>query len=612
MIKSLSMPASTIGENPLHFPVPTEIGLGTVTVLCGPNGSGKSFILRMLKALLEGKSASQFNEGHGWRVETVGGNRISSHRPHHHKSQMTGIGTLSKARGGKTPVAHDLDLKVQLVVFGLLLESLPLVGEFDLERWLGDAGYRTEIFSDLEPGQEERVYWLSSPVPDFARLFEDVFSCRLGLRYTKSSLELVLAWENGVTAPIANWSDGQKSFFTVICTVLALKPDVYIFDEVENFMHPELISRTIEYLKRHCRQTVLSSHHPHLIFGRAVDAVYYVEALPPRRPAYAERFVKYQKQPSAPRRITRLETDRSKLASAYRLFDVRDAALLATAAYVRDAVDLHLNEAVLSLFECEAIPSGTGIYRDRQTEEIAGLIASFAPEPRLILDWGAGLGRSLTELSKRVSVESNDAPAWILYEPDATTRSSLNSVVKAIPSVQVAGDRAELAGVTAGIVLLTNVLHALDPEQWCEAISDAWSAVQGSRRGVILMTEIYPLLAPERFAVPVSPDWLTDLFQKLGFKTAVRHFAIQGSTSYCLAASAPEEKVPSRERLLEIVVDAWKDLHRRYVRDYEGIGPVTALVDRQDLLNAAFGLARVSSCLAALDRRRVAGPDASS
>lgn len=322
--------------------------------------------------------------------------------------------------------------------------------------------------------------------------------------------------------------------------------------------------------------------------------------------------MKYQKQPSAPRRITRLETDRSKLASAYRLFDVRDAALLATAAYVRDAVDIQLNEAVLSLFECEAIPSGSGIYRDRQTEEIAGLIASFAPEPRLILDWGAGLARSLTELSKRVPAGSEGLPAWLLYEPDPTTRSSLSRVVAAIPSVRVAGDRAELSGVAAGIVLLTNVLHALDPEQWCDALSDAWSAVQGAQRGLILVTEIYPLLAPERFAVPVPPDWLTDLFRNLGFKTVLRHFAVQGSTSYCLAASGPQEKMPSRERLLEIVVDAWKGLHRRYVQDYEGIGPVSVLADRQDLLNAAFGLARVSSCLTALDRRRAAGPVASS
>jgi hypothetical protein len=126
------------------------------------------------------------------------------------------------------------------------------------------------------------------------------------------------------------------------------------------------------------------------------------------------------------------------------------------------------------------------------------------------------------------------------------------------------------------------------------------------------MTEIYPLLAPERFAVPVPPDWLADLFQELGFKTAVRHFAVQGSTSYCLAASAPKAKVPSRDRLLEMVIDAWKGLGRRYVRDYEGVGPVAGLADRQDLLNAVFGLARVSSCLSALECRRDTGSDPAS
>lgn len=96
----------------------------------------------------------------------------------------------------------------------------------------------------------------------------------------------------GITAPFANWSDGQKSYFTVLATTFALKPDVYIFDEIENFMHPALISQTLDHLKSNCGQTILSSHHPHLIFGRAVDAVFYVEPLPPARPAFAYRAVK--------------------------------------------------------------------------------------------------------------------------------------------------------------------------------------------------------------------------------------------------------------------------------------------------------------------------------
>lgn len=71
MLRLLSMPASTLGENPLRFLLP-EGGLGTVTVLCGPNGSEKSFIRRMLKDLLTSANTTGFNLGHGWFADTTG------------------------------------------------------------------------------------------------------------------------------------------------------------------------------------------------------------------------------------------------------------------------------------------------------------------------------------------------------------------------------------------------------------------------------------------------------------------------------------------------------------------------------------------------------------
>lgn len=597
MIRSLTMPASTKGENPLHFPLPTDGGLGTVTVLCGPNGSGKSFILRMLKDLLGGRSAAGFNKGHGWSADLTA--KVTSHRPHHHKSQMTSLGMLAGTRAGKPVAPNDHDLQVQIVIFGLLIQALGLPEAFDHGRWGSDPAYRQSVVAAIGPAEEERLYWLGGELPEFARLFEDMFDCRLGLRRAKDGIELLIGWGSGVTAPFANWSDGQKSYFTVLATTLALKPEVYIFDEVENFMHPELISRTIDHLKRNCRQTILSSHHPHLIFGRAVDAVFYVEALPSPRPVFAAQALKYQKQPSAPRRITRLETDRAKLASAYRLFDVSDAALLATAALVRESVDLHLNEAVRTLFGCDPAPSNRRVYMDRQTEEIASFIASFAPNSRIVLDWGAGLGRTLAELSKRSAPSSCEPLSWILYEPAAAAREALlaRPLVQGV-SVQVVGARAELEGVRAGLVLLTNVLHVLDPEAWCDALIDAWTAIRGVKNGIVLVTEIYPLLAPERFAVPVPQQWLADLFLSFGFKVAARNFSIHGAESYCLAAHSPPDTVLPREVVREIVITAWQGLAERYTQTYEGVGPISSLSDQRQLLNAVFGLARVTSCLA--------------
>lgn len=498
-------------------------------------------------------------------------------------------------------MAHDHNLKVQIHIFGFMVEALNLAPGLDRERWAADAAYRKTTIQNIGPEDEERVYWLQAEGPEFVRLFQDIFGGRVGLRYAKGTMEIVVGWENGVTAPFTNWSDGQKSLFTVLATTHALKPEVYIFDELENFLHPELMSRTVDYLKRNCRQTVLSSHHPHLIFGREVDRVYYIEALAAARPLYADRFLKYQKQPSAPRRITRLESDRAKLASAYRLFDVRDAALLATAATARSAVDFSVLTAVRTLFECAPVGSGNSLYIDRQSEEIAGFLTSFDPKPRHILDWGAGLGRTLTELAKRVPAGSGDPLSWLVYEPDQAARTALAELVRSgHANIELASSRDQLVGRSAGLVLLTNVLHVLNPEEWADAILDGWAAVQRAERGLILVTEIYPLLAPERFAVPVPPQWLADLFNEFGFKTALRYFSVAGAESYCLAASSPPAAIPPRARLSARIAKAWRKLGDIYLRTYEGIGAVSSAADQRDLLNAAFGLARITSCLGAL------------
>lgn len=598
MIESLTMPA-TAGINPILFPKPAPGNQGTVTVLCGPNGGGKSFILKTLVSLLNDDDEDNTLPARGWILHKTG-EAANFYRARHHATTMRSAGILGRTRAGSTIKETQPEKYARLIIFGALLASLPQLPKFDRHRWMVEPIYRQGQIGAVGAVDEEQGYWFGTGAPSFVSTFNSAVRGRLGLRVVKDGLELVLSQGEGASSPYPNWSDGQKSLFTILAVTEMLRPEVFVFDEIENFLHPALVSVLVQHLKQHCRQTILSTHHPHLVFGTIIDTVYYVERSesagdPPQR------LLKYHSQPAVQRRISLLSDDRSKLASLYRLFDVKDAALLATGAMVLDALDLELHAALSGHFECGAVGAKSSIYMDRQSEQIGQLIRSFSPTPNVVMDWGAGIGRSPAELAKRVSVVPTDHHSWILYDPDPANEAPLARLAAAHGHISVVHDRSSLTGIEAGVFLLTNVLHVLDPNAWCEAIEDGWNAIRHSGRGIILITEIYPLLAAESRAIPIPPNWAVSLFRELGFKATVRHFSSHGTESYCIAVSQPPSFLHSREALLNIVVAHWEALKTELIGEYEGIGHKLSMGDHQRLLNSAFGLARITSCLRAIE-----------
>lgn len=610
MLISLRMPKATVGENPLTFPPPHANGQGSVTVFCGPNGSGKSYLIRALRDMIAGKTLGSHLDGHGWDLQTTDGVALTALRPKHHKAQMTSLGAMSMAVVTKKQQVSDDEVRLKIDVFGQLFRALDPAGtpanfdfaSMDVDRWRDEIDYRRELLERF-PVDEAQVYFSRADCAEVFQIFQNQFQARLGFRHAPGRFEAVLAWPFDMTAPYDNWSDGQKSLFTILMSVTSLNPDVYIFDEIENFFHPLLISRALELLKTYVKQIVLTSHHPHLIFGRGVDCVYYVELGELPTPLYASKVAKTAMQPAPPRRITRLDTNLEKLASAYRLFDMRDAALLASATYVQDAVDLDLNAGVRHMFECCAVPAKQGVYVDRQTEEIANAIAAYAPSPAIVLDWGAGLARTAAELEKGSQGLRADDLSWLLYEPMSGQRQRLELMPHlARLNARVVGERQNLASVNAGVALLTNVLHVLDPEQWAAAIEDCHAAIKSSASGVIVVTEIYPLLAPERLAVPVPADMLEELISELGFAVQVRTLNIHNASAYCLIASCAPQTLPPTDELVGKVEAHWLKLQRKLLRAYEAIPRLQSAMDKSQLLNAAFGIARIASWFEAHQR----------
>ncbi len=592
MLRSYTLPNATRGDNPMLFPLPSK-DLGTVTVICGPNGVGKSYILRTLIELLDGKAAANRHRSDGWEVDVDEREFFVAHRPHNHKTQMTSIGVLSRKQAEKKPMRNDDDLRLKTMLFADVFAQLSIAG-FSEKKWSEDLEYRGEFLDSIND-DEEAVYWLQDDVPEYMRMFQDIAGGQLGLRRAATNYELVLHYESGVTATYGSWSDGQKSLFTIFVTIALLKPTLYLIDELENFLHPQFMSRALMFLKRNVRQVVTASHHPHLIFGRAVDTIFYLENRSVnQRSALPSRFTKHMHQPNPSRMITNIGSDRAKLAAAYRLFDIKDAALLATAAHVRDAISFSLDSAVLNLFECAAAPAGDSPYPDRQSDLIYKMLSTYEARPNVVLDWGAGLGRTIAEISKLHFPE--ESLQWLLYEPFEKPRAALEAM-KQLKQVnhKVIGRRADLPRGEVGVCLLTNVLHALNPSEFSAAIEDCHHALADPERSIIVVSEIYPLLGAERNAVPYPADELEALFRSIGFLARSTRFSVSGAEAYCLIASKPPSSLPDNMEMLRKIENLWGRLFDRFRQNYEAIPAISNTAEQTELLNSAFGMASIAN-----------------
>ena len=297
---------------------------------------------------MDGKKAGALQDASGWQIELSSSTKVSAFKPQHPTNQMNSIGSLTVSTATKTPKQNDDELFLKLSVFGAFLtsvEGLPaeceeLMVDFD-DNWLSVPQYREHLLSTI-PSHPERVYWSSHTGNNLLSEFEGISEARAGIRREIDTFELTIAFPNGNAASYNNWSDGQKSLFTILSAIHIDRPDIYIFDEVENFLHPMLMSRVLDYLKNNVKQTVLATHHPHIIFGNLVDEVFFIEKTVPKNARYPTVLKKQLNQPAPSRTITRLSSDIEKLAITYRLFDVKDAALLATASLVTKAVDHYI------------------------------------------------------------------------------------------------------------------------------------------------------------------------------------------------------------------------------------------------------------------------------
>ncbi|MDD5249049.1 MAG: AAA family ATPase [Rhodocyclaceae bacterium] len=378
-----------------------------------------------------------------------------------------------------------------------------------------DKRKRTGLLGKLDP---QKIYRADATQCAAVSAFETITAAHLYLRYNDriESIEPVLRYGTNEAFSFGGhaggWSQGQKVAFVLLLIVEYYRPDILLIDELENYLHPEYISKVCEFIKARIPQTVVVTHHPHLIFSAFADRVWFLDVdAKPESPPFIDVFPDQQTtdRPPPRRKAVLLDSDYERIAAAYSLFDGYDHQLLNLASALQDQVTIGLLKSIESALTLGVAEAGQTMRPDTQSRELSDAISalskSMGSPPLKILDYGAGRGRTLKEVIKTSLFRNRDV-VWSFFEPNPAHISDLERGM---------GDVAGAAGsifstldqMTPGsfdIVVVANVLHECSPRQIASALDSCRRMLCPT--GKLLIAELYPLLSAERFGISYSSD----------------------------------------------------------------------------------------------------------
>lgn len=548
MIKTVQFASnqnSTLRNN-IEIAQPSKDG-GSLTVLCGKNHSGKTYIVKRVH-----RSISQRNKEIEINPEII----ITRHAVDNIYTEysvdsnpinsvfVTRIANITELLKSVSIISDNnyksrkylqrsdnydrIQIKECLEIFCFeCLDYLFKRNSKNLkkEKWKKPENieYRKVILDSLS---RESLY-LTPRDNQIIKSFEEITQGKVyfGISDSQSSIgvmpvfELRLAFNDEIIIPLGGWSEGQKVLFSLLILIYYAKPDVLIFDEIENHLHPEYISLLFEFIKKNVPQTIITTHHPHIIFSRFVDMVNYLEfekssdSLPDIIEKKRSAKMKSLKQTNVI-----LSKNYSKLISTYKLFDSYDNQLLRIASSnIADLNEL-LVDIFTSLFNYEIVSPKKIKKPDVQSQKLYEIFEKKLLEQNLnVLEYGAGEGRLLIDIDKIVKTTHKDKIFWNLFEPFDTPRLALEENLNTHAYRDLIKIFKERPIDKFDFIIIPNVLHELTPKTIANILSYCSNSLKDD--GSIIIVELFPLLKPEKFAVPLrSTEW-TDLTRKIGFKS---------------------------------------------------------------------------------------------
>jgi hypothetical protein len=393
-------------------------------------------------------------------------------------------------------------------------------------------------------------------------------------------LELYIKYVDGQIFVNNAWSQGQRALFSYLCFIYHHKINILIIDEIENYMHPEYISFLCQKIKEIIPQTIITTHHPHVIFSKLVDQCWYIELDEQKCPQPALEIALKKRSrailPSFSRTITDLNNDFEKVSMTYKLFSNYDNNLLR----LSQSNNLALSESVMSslskVFNYGAIKQKNSNTPDLQNDKLADFIKnkiSGVDNKKVeILDLGAGYGRTFYEVSKISEVKNNIK--WSFWEPFEEVRNELSNLIdQGTDHVEIIEQEVNILTSYYDLVVISNVLHECNPDDFAKIIHIAAKASKSN--GQVIIIELYPLLHPEKYAVPYSEVDMKKILRNSGFDVESTSLNIKNASVNAYWVQATKTRVVEIENVKKSVIEQWKEINENACGDYKGKKEIT-------------------------------------
>lgn len=613
------------GTTEILFDLPKK-GEHVISVICGKNRTGKSYLLKTIKKCFE---------VHNKKI-SLNETPFSTHIPDNDvqieitekdiplnyflisnvHDLLRYIKTISieqdtkfRQRGPRGSRLHYDDPVRLKIAFDDFSEDVIkfLNPKFDSEKWEKLSSYRSEIVSSTF--KKNNYYKLDSQdslVSSFLKATGGHLYIGWNHILAKTNLTLYLFYDEDRIIHFENWSEGQKVLFLSLVVSKYLTPDILLFDEIENHLHPEFISILLEYFKSTIKQCILSSHHPHIIFSKYVNTVWYfeIENQTTEYPKIIDKKINRPQNNIAPiRKCFELIKNYHKVAKVYDLFDNFDNNLIKLSLSVLSDFNDYISEIFTNIYHYGIVESQSSKKIDLQVEGLLKHVLDKIDRKGQIsiLEIGSGKGRVLLDIAKLRSSKISEKVSWTLYEPILPVYDSLGeNIAEFAKKSDIKYDITITNSLTSDqkfdIIFFANVIHEVTPNILSNYFSKLPSLLLDD--GEVIIIDIFPLLMPEYFSVPYKRIEIETMFRKLNWIAYSESLNIKNSKveAYWTALRKKQDTFQDETGILHIIENFWQnEIMLNRCADYSGRSEFKSADDSIRLMSELTTIASICS-----------------